>query len=71
MTRGRETPHVADHRRERRGGDDVDAGNRHQPTHVLVAEDLLGDDPIDLREIGAEEVQLTQARIDGQALVDR
>jgi hypothetical protein len=36
-----------------------------------VAEDLLRDDSIDLRELVAEEVQLTPTAVDGQALIDR
>ena len=74
---------VADHWREvgnrrtsrmsgdqRGGGDDVDAGDRHQPAHVLVAQRVLGDDLVDLRELAAEEVQLAQAAVDVQALID-
>ena len=35
--------------------------------HVLIADNLLGDDSVDLRELVAEEVQLTQTAVDGQA----
>ena len=70
VSRCREPPNVTDHSDERCGGDDVDAWDRHEATHVLIAEDLLRDDGVDLRELLTEEVQLAQAGIDGQALVD-
>lgn len=41
------------------------------PANVVVAEHLLRDDRIDLRELVAEEIQLAQAAVDGQALIDR
>jgi hypothetical protein len=52
-------------------GHDVDAGDRHQAANIVVAEDLLSDDGIDLCELPAEEVQLAQAAVDGQALIER
>jgi hypothetical protein len=42
---------VADHRGQGGGGDHVDAGKRHQPPHIRIVEDLLGDDPVDLAEL--------------------
>ena len=70
MPRAREAPDVADHGGQRDGGHDVDAWDRHQPPHVLVAEHLLSDDRVDLGQLVAEEVQLAQAGVDRQALVE-
>ena len=71
VTSGRKPTGVADHRNQRRGGDHVDARDRHQPPHVLVGDDLLGDDPVDLPQLAGDEVQLAQPGVDGQALIDR
>jgi len=70
MPRCRKPPNVTDHRHKRCGGHDVDAWDRHEATHVLIAQNLLRDDRVDLRELLTEEVQLTQSGIDGEALVD-
>jgi hypothetical protein len=70
MPGGREAADVADHRDQRRRRDDVDPGNRHQSSHVAVADDLLGDHAIDLSELAPEELQLPQPRFERQALID-
>src|SRR3954454_11128003 len=56
---------------EHGSGHGIDARDRHQPPHVAVGHRLLGDDLVALRESGAQEVELAQARIDRQPLIER
>jgi hypothetical protein len=69
MPRGRKPAHVADHGGQRGRGHDVDAGDRHEPAHVVVAERVLGDDRADPRELAGQEVQLAQPAVDGESLI--
>ena len=71
VPRARKAADVADHRGEGHGGRRVDARDRHQAPDVGVAERILGDDPVDRPELVAEEVKLTQRRVERQALVER
>ena len=48
---GGKPSHVADDGGQRGGGDNVDAGDRHQAPDVLVAERLLGDQLVDLGQL--------------------
>jgi hypothetical protein len=53
------------------GGGHMHAENGHQSPHVTVIDDVLGDHAIGSRQLVAQEVELPQAAVDGQALVDR
>src|SRR4051812_46184066 len=50
--------------------DHVDAGDGHQPLDLGPAQGVGGDQLVDLRDLGVEEVDLAQAGVDGLALVD-
>jgi hypothetical protein len=71
VARRRKPTDVADHGDQRAGRDHIDAGNRHQPPHVFVDDRQPGDQAIDGRQLVAEEIQLAQAAVDRQALVER
>jgi hypothetical protein len=49
----------------------TDARDRHQPPDVWVTERVFGDDPIDCRELVAVKIELAQAPVKRQPLVDR
>jgi hypothetical protein len=66
-----EAPDVADHCDQRRRRGDMHAGDGHQPPDVAVSDDVLGDHAIGPRELLTEEVELPQAPVDGQPLIDR
>jgi hypothetical protein len=65
-----EAADVADGGHERRGDGDVDAGDGHQPFDLGPGQHLGGDQLVDLRDLCVEEVDLTQAGLDGLALAD-
>ena len=46
-------------------------GDGHQPLDLRPAQRLGGDELVDLRDLGVEEVDLAQAGVDGLALADR
>jgi hypothetical protein len=62
---------VADRRGQRAGSRHVDAGDRHQPPNITVENGQAGDDPVDGRELLTEEVQLAQAPVDSETLIER
>jgi hypothetical protein len=66
---GREAVDVPDRGDQGRGGRDVDPGDRHQPFDLGALEGLLGELAVDVRDLGGEEIDLAQARLDGVALV--
>jgi hypothetical protein len=68
MRGGREATDLADRTDQRRRGHEVDAGKRHQPLHLLGGECELGKRPIDHGDLGGQEVDLAQARLDRLAL---
>ena len=68
---GAEPPDVADCGQQRRRDHHVDPRDGHQPADVGHPDRLGGDQLVDLRELVAEEVQLAQPGLEGQALVDR
>lgn len=48
----------------------MDTRDRHQSPDVSVLDDLLGDHAVGPRELLTQEVKLSQAPVDRQALVD-
>jgi hypothetical protein len=56
---------------ERRGDDEVDAGNGEQPTDLGRAEGMLGQDALDDRHLAVQEGDLAQAALDGDLLIQR
>jgi len=64
-------PDVADDGDQRGRSHGIDAGDGQQPPDIRVSDGLSGDDRVDLGQLGAEEVELPQARVDSQAFIDR
>ena len=66
---GRKARPVTDRGDHRRGGDHVDAGDRHQPLDVLVGQRDLRDLAIDELQLCREEIELTQITSDRLTLI--
>jgi len=65
-----EAADVADGGHERGRDDHVDRGDGHEPLDLRPGEGVGGDEPLDLRDLAVEEVDVAQARVDGLALAD-
>ena len=70
LARRGEAADVADRGHERRRGLHVDARDGHQPQDLRPGERLLGDLAIERGDLGVEEVDLAQAAVECQPLVD-
>src|SRR5436190_18338772 len=64
-----EAADVADRGEQRGGGDEVDARQGEQPTHLLRIEHLLGERPLDQGDLCVEEGDLAQAGRDRLLLI--
>ena len=67
----RETCDVADRRHERRGDDHVDSRHCHQPLDLGPGQRLGRDQRLNGVDLGVEELDLAQGRVDCLALGDR
>jgi hypothetical protein len=65
---GQKPARVADGGDERRGADQVDPGDGHQPADLRPLERLLGDQPLDRDDLRIEELDLADPGVDGLAL---
>ena len=70
MAWGGKARDVADRPQQRDRGDRADPGQRHQPQRVVAAERVGGDELVHARDLVRDEVELTQAGLHGQALVE-
>ena len=61
---------VADRRQEARGDDHVHAWHAHQPSDLCRVERCLGDQPLDLRDLAVQELDLAHAALDALALLE-
>src|SRR4051794_9816498 len=61
---------LADRGHEGRCGLHVDAGDAHQPQHLRPGERLLGDLAVERGDFLVEEVDLAQAAVEGQPLIE-
>jgi hypothetical protein len=68
---GEEPVGVPDRGDERRRTDHVDARYGHQPPDLWPAQCLLGDQPLDRRDLRLEELDVTQPGVHGLALLQR
>lgn len=66
-----EAADVADGGHERRGDDDVDSGDGHQPLDLRPAQRLRRDELLDRGDLSVEEIDLAQTRVDRLALGER
>src|SRR4051794_8405793 len=66
-----EAPDISDRGEERRGGDHVDARDRHQSPDLRRGQSVAGDLFLDLGDLLVEELDLAQTAIDRLALLDR
>jgi hypothetical protein len=69
LPRAGEAADVADRGEQRRGGDEVHAGQRQQPPHLGRAQHLFGERPLDQGDLAVEERDLAQAGRDRLLLV--
>src|SRR6266536_4666871 len=67
----REAADLADRCEQRRGGDEVHPGQGEQPSHLRRGEHLLGQRPLDQRDLAIEKLDLAQAGRDRLPLVGR
>jgi hypothetical protein len=61
----------ADGGEERAGDDQVDPGDGHQPARLRPVEGVVGDHAIHQRDLGVEEVDLTQPAVERLTFLDR
>jgi hypothetical protein len=66
-----EAADVTDGGHERRGDDHVDPRDAHQPLDLRPGQRLGGDQPVDLRDLAVEELDLAHGGIDRLALGER
>jgi len=66
-----EAVNVADRGHKAGGHDHVDPGHGHQPADLDRGQRLASDQPLHLRDLCVEELDLAHARVDGLALLDR
>jgi hypothetical protein len=69
LPRAREAADLADRREQRGGGDEVDARQGEQPPHLCRREHLLGERPLEQRDLSVKEVDLAEAGRDRLLLV--
>jgi hypothetical protein len=71
LAAGQEPVGVPDRGDEGRGADEVHARHGHQPPDLRPGQRLLGDQPLDRRDLRIEELDLADASVDRLALLQR